>query len=318
MSYPQSRKAMESSISSPKISASDRLSMTLFIAIVIHGIVILGVSFTQSFRRPDHAMRTMDIVLVQTKSEVTPQDAEHIAQHNQEASGSSDTPDTPSTPFSSPLPIPSKGEAATPQETKLSKAKQLRAQQFLHTTNKTNKEVPSDSQTRKERTAPEQQEIEQQSQHTNIAQLSSEIKKAEKKYAERPRIHFIDAVSAKSAVEAKYTNDWVQRVESIGNLNYPENARKDRLTGELLINVLLDNTGKVLKVEIAISSGNKALDDAAKQIITLSSPFPAFPAEMKQAYDQLMITRNWYFKTETGDLTQDLDPAMQRKIERSK
>lgn len=299
---------MESIVSKPNISASDRLSMTLFMAIVIHGIVILGVSFTESFKRPDSFQRTMDIVLVQTRSEVAPKDAEHIAQHNQEASGSSDTPDTPSNPFSSPLPTPSKGEAVAPQETMISESKQTQSQQFIHTTDNANEKVVSNTETHKERVTREQQKIEQQSKQTAMAQLSSEIKNAEKKYAERPRIHFIDAVSAKSAVEAKYTNDWVQRVQSIGNLNYPENARKDRLTGKLVINVLLNNVGKVLKVQVAISSGNQVLDDAAKQIITLSSPFPAFPAEMKQEYDQLMITRTWSFKTETQELVPDLDP----------
>ena len=299
---------MESAISRPNISASDRLSMTLFMAIIIHGIVILGVSFTESFKRPDNVQRTMDIVLVQTKSEVTPKDAEHIAQYNQEASGSSDTPDTPSNPFSSPLPTPSKGEAVAPQETMISESKQTQSQQFIHTTDNANEKVVSNIETHKERVTQEQQKIEQQSKQTAMAQLSSEIEDAEKKYAERPKIKYIDAVSAKSAVEAKYTNDWVQRVQSIGNLNYPENARKDRLTGKLVINVLLNNVGKVLKVQIAISSGNQVLDDAAKQIITLSSPFPAFPAEMKQEYDQLMITRTYSFKTETQELVPDLDP----------
>lgn len=309
---------MESIISSPNISASDRLSMTLFMAVVIHGIVILGVSFTESFQHPDSVQRTMDIILVQTESATTPKDADHIAQYNQEASGSSDTPDTPSNPFSSPLPTPSKGEAVAPQETKISEAKQTQSQQLLHTTDKATEKVVSDIETQKERVTLQQQKIEQQSKQTTIAQLSSEINDAEKKYAERPRIHFIDAVSAKSAVEAKYTNDWVHRVESIGNLNYPEDARKDRLTGKLVINVLLDNVGKVLKVQVAISSGSKILDDAAKQIITLSSPFPEFPAEMKQAYDQLMITRTWSFKTETQALVQDLDPGIKPKAEANK
>ena len=298
---------MESTISSPKISSSDRLSVTLFVAIIMHGILILGVSFSEAFRRPDNTQRTMDIVLVQTKSEVIPTDAKHIAQHNQEASGSSDTPDTPSNPFSSPMPTPSEGKTVAPQETVLSEAKQTHAQQLLHTINQANEKVVSNPETQKERITLEQQKLERHSQQTAIAQLSSEIKDSEKKYAERPRVHFIDAVSAKSAVEAKYTDNWVKRVESIGNLNYPEGARKDRLTGKLVINVLLDNVGKVLKVQVAISSGSKVLDDAAKQIITLSSPFPESPAEMKQAYDQLMITRTWSFKTETQELIPDFD-----------
>jgi protein TonB len=274
----------------------------------MHGILILGVSFSEAFRRPDNTQRTMDIVLVQTKSEVIPTDAKHIAQHNQEASGSSDTPDTPSNPFSSPMPTPSEGEAVAPQETVLSEAKQTQAQQLLHTTSQANEKVVSNPETQKEHITLEQQRLERQSQQIAIAQLSSEIKNAEKKYAERPRLHYIDTLSAKSAIEAKYTDDWIHRVESIGNLNYPEDAKKNRITGMLMLNVKLDNTGKVLEVQVAISSGNMVLDEAAKQIVSISSPFPAFPAEMKQAYDQIVITRTWSFKTKTQELVPDFDP----------
>ena len=293
--YYRYMKTMESSPPNPTISPSDRLGMTLFMAVVVHGIIILGLSFTQTLERPQNFQRTLDVVLVQTKSATAPEDAEHIAQHDQQASGSSDTPDTPSNPFSSPLPTPSSGEAITPQEARASEARLTYSQQFLHTDEATEK-VITEAETQKERPTPEQQDVEQQAQETRIAQLSSEIRIAEKRYAERPRIHFIDAVSAKSAVEAKYTNDWVQRAESIGNLNYPEDVRIDRITGKLVLNVLLDNTGVVLKVQVAISSGSKVLDAAAINIVKISSPFAAFPAEMKQAYDQLMITRTWSFK----------------------
>jgi protein TonB len=302
---------MESSISSPNVSASDRLSMTLFLAVVVHGILILGISFNQGFLQSDSLQRTMDIILVQTKSDTTPEDAKRMAQHNQEASGSQDTPDTPSNPFTSPIPTPNTGEATNPQEARTSKTKQVHAQQILHTSGEAIEKIPSNVETLSEQTALVPEEVEQESRQTSIAQLSSEIEVAEKKYAERPKIHFIDALSAKSAVEAKYTNDWVERVENIGNLNYPEDARRDRITGKLVLNVLLDNDGKVLKIQIAISSGNGVLDEAAKQIIRLSSPFPKFPEEMKQAYDQLMITRTWVFDPKIRVPVEEIEQAVQ-------
>jgi periplasmic protein TonB len=132
-----------------------------------------------------------------------------------------------------------------------------------------------------------------------MARLSSEISERTQLYAERPRIHYVDALSARSAVEAAYIDSWVRKVERVGNLNYPDEARRRRLDGSLILNVLLDREGRVLRVEVAKTSGHQVLDDAARRIVELSSPFAPFPDEMRSRYDQLMITRTWVFQGES-------------------
>jgi protein TonB len=132
-----------------------------------------------------------------------------------------------------------------------------------------------------------------------MARLASELSEERRRYAQRPRVHYIDALSARSAVEASYVDSWVRKVERVGNLNYPDEARRRRLDGTLILNVLINHDGQVLSVQVASSSGEQVLDDAARRIVELSSPFSPFPQEMRQKYDQLMITRTWVFQSDS-------------------
>ncbi len=289
---------MIDTLSTPRIRPSDRLALALFLAAVLHGILILGLSFSEQLRRQHNRQHPLDVVLVHTQAAETPDKAEHIAQFDQEASGSADRPDRPSNPTSSLLPTLSEGRAAVPQQQQPARFKMVNAEQYLHST-RAREQVASRDRTEQQQEAEEVRRKREALLHDmEIARLAAELEVAERRYAERPKIHFIDALSAKSAVEAKYIDDWVQRVEGIGNLNYPAEARRDRISGKLILNVLLDNDGSVLRVQVAVSSGSKVLDDAAVNIVHMSSPFPPFPPEMRKAYDQLMITRTWSFNTD--------------------
>ena len=114
----------------------------------------------------------------------------------------------------------------------------------------------------------------------------------------QPRIHYLDALSAKSAIEAAYIEAWVRKVEQVGNSNYPGAARREGLSGQLLLSVLLDQNGRVISIQLGQSSGHAILDEAARHIVALASPFAPFPPEMRRQYDQLMITRTWAFRGE--------------------
>lgn len=289
---------MAAAITPTQVTSTDRLGMTLFIATILHGVIILGISFSQSRFNNDYMPRPLDIILVQTQSDEAPEDAKNIAQFNQQASGSQDTPDKPSSPVTSKLPTPSAGIAATPQPRQSAEVQLEQAQKKLHSLNAT-EQVVTDEQTQQLRETETPREREQRMRETKIAQLAAELEERQRRYAERPKIHFIDASSAKSAVEARYVNDWVKRVEAIGNLNYPEKAKLEMISGKLILNVLLDHDGTVLKVQTAVSSGSRILDNAAIEIVKISSPFPTFPGEMQSKYDQLMITRTWSFDTLT-------------------
>ncbi len=280
---------------------NERLGLMLFIAAVLHSIVILGITFGKDLNLDRPFNRPIDVILVHTQSEEAPEDAEKIAQLNQQASGSQDEENTPSSPVTSNFPLPSSGIAATPMERQVTRVELVQAQQLLRTQSKSLDHVSSNDRTQEQREAEKPSPRERLNREMEIARLTAELEARQRSYAKRPKIHFIDATSAKSAVEATYINDWVHRVEGIGNLNYPAEAKRDRISGKLILNVLLDNTGKVLKVQVAVSSGSNVLDRAAIEIVKISSPFPPFPTEMRQKYDQLMITRTWSFNTNIGD-----------------
>lgn len=116
-------------------------------------------------------------------------------------------------------------------------------------------------------------------------------------------------VAARSAVlsantvygpEAAYLRAWVQKVERIGNLNFPDEARRKRLSGRLILEVKLDDQGRVVAMRVRQSSGEPVLDAAAQDIVRLASPFAPFPSELRMKYDQLTIVRTWVFDAREG------------------
>jgi len=124
-----------------------------------------------------------------------------------------------------------------------------------------------------------------------IASIEARIAAEEEASARRPRVKRLTSVSARSAVEAGYLNAWRQRVERIGNANYPAG----NLDGKLRMLVVINFDGALLEVRLLESSGQLALDRAALRIVRIAAPFPAFPVDMRRHYDQLEIIRTWQF-----------------------
>jgi protein TonB len=288
---------MSATLPASNVTPRDRLSLTLFLAAAIHGIVILGVGFGIHLSAPQRTPPMLDVVLVQTQSPTPPEQTERIAQADQQASGQAEEPDRPSAPVTAPLPLPTDGmapEQATPSAPEPTPAEQ--------TPVLTQEQAPVAAPVREqqEETPPREAITTDRlvERSLEMARLSAEISERNRRYAERPRVHFIDALSARSAVEASYLESWVRKVERVGNLNYPDEARRQRLDGTLILSVLVNHDGDVVSIEVTNSSGEQVLDDAARRIVQLSGPFSPFPAEMRERYDQLMITRTWVFQSD--------------------
>lgn len=279
----------------PPVTSGDRLGLTMFLATVIHGIAILGISFTVSAVL-NKTPPSLDVVLVQTSSEDEPEKAEHIAQANQQASGRTDEKSKPSSPLSSRVPLESQGLAPMAVQPKVALKSQSLEDKIL-TQAESDLQVLTDELLKKPEKSIVEQEVQAQ-RALEIARLAAELAEEERQFAERPRISYMDTLSAKTAVEAAYVKAWIDKVERMGNLNYPDEARRDKLSGSLILSVLMDTNGDVLKVEVGSSSGHQALDDAATRIVKLAAPFNKFPAEMAESYDQMMITRTWIFESD--------------------
>ena len=127
--------------------------------------------------------------------------------------------------------------------------------------------------------------------------LEAQIAKQQDEYQKRPKRRFIGA-RTKEASDALYLEAWRQKVERIGNLNYPAAARDQKIYGQLRMTVSIRSDGTVEGIKIDKSSGSKILDEAAKNIVNLAAPYAVFSSEMKKSTDILGITRTWTFTQE--------------------
>ncbi|MBD3620435.1 MAG: energy transducer TonB [Chromatiales bacterium] len=284
----------------PQLSSNDRFGISLFLAAIVHGLVILGIAFGVDLMPERYVPPSLDVTLVQTETHEAPDDAKFIAQANQQASGSTDEPNRPTSPVTSLDPRPHDGTA--PMQIQAQSPVQPEEEQVqAMTTRRSDYQVPTEEQTRQEQPVPDRRGRELVDRSLEIARLAAEISEREQRYAERPRRHYLSFSSAKSVIEADYFRAFKEKVERIGNLNYPDEALRRKLEGELILHVTVNRDGKVLGIELGKSSGHQVLDDAARRIVRLSEPFAPFDREMQKAYDELVITRTWRF--EVGGLT---------------
>ena len=127
-----------------------------------------------------------------------------------------------------------------------------------------------------------------------IASLSAQVTESAQNYAQRPRQKFISARTQEYKY-ASYMEAWRTKVERIGNLNYPDEAKRRNLSGSLILDVALNPNGSINNITLRRSSGEQILDNAAIRIVKLAAPYGPFPADIKKEVDILHITRTWQF-----------------------
>jgi protein TonB len=278
----------------PRISASDRLGFTLFLALTLHAIVVLGVGFTRSDRRSEQPLPSLDIILANSRSYDTVENPDFLAQIDQAGGGNADLKARPSAPVSSPTPVDQKGLADRDQA-ELHKQQLAISKLYFLTQKESDDRLNKQQQQRaKDSNSPQQDAAEQR--QTKIARLQAEIRQMTIDYAKRPRTITLTA-STRKAVEASYLASWVQKIEHTGNLNYPQEARLRNLAGRLRMSVRINAAGEVLEMKITSSSGTSVLDEAARQILRMAQPFAPFSDELKKRADQIVIIRTWDFKS---------------------
>ncbi len=294
----------------PNVSPADRLGLTVFFALIAHAIIILGVGF-----EPDDTPRinrnTMEIILVPSRSENAPEEADYLAQASQEGGGESELKERPVTPLAAPFvskraavpAIASPTEPTTPPAAETPPRKELLTRRVEK--NKPRPE-PAKRQEPKNTTRPKLERTPQPqatdtvtaaaliSRSLEIASLNAEINRKLKAYAERPRHKFINA-RTREYKYAAYMEAWRAKVERVGNLNYPDEARRRRLSGGLLLDVSLRPDGSVKEIVLRRSSGHKVLDDAAVRIVKLAAPYAPFPKSIREETDILHLERTWQF-----------------------
>ncbi|PID45590.1 MAG: energy transducer TonB [Proteobacteria bacterium] len=278
------------------------LFATFPVAIFIHGVLLLGTGFMMPEPSPVRKGTLLDITLVNTQSEEAPKEADFIAESNQQGSGTLDEKKRISSASASDAPSLTNGDKTFRSEESAPEVLPKPKPKVLTTKGKTDKVIKKDVQD-EEVKEPKVVRNDVSEKAEEIATLMAEMNREEQKYARRPRIHFVDSISAKSAVEARYIQNWAKKLERIGNINFPEEAIRLSLSGTLILNATLDRAGRVVEMQIDVSSGSRILDKAALRIVKLAAPYEPLPSEIRKKYDRLNITRSIVFHKENGKAT---------------
>ncbi|OGI52001.1 MAG: hypothetical protein A3E57_07765 [Candidatus Muproteobacteria bacterium RIFCSPHIGHO2_12_FULL_60_33] len=279
------------------LSQTDRFGVSMFGSFLVHMVIILGVTFTLPKLRDLPGLPSLEITLVQTASDKRMLDPEFLAQANQEGGGDSDAAEI----AKNPLPVreisPVNRDFPTFQSTPQKRVKSEREMITLLSQDASRKIKEQESR-------PDKKELQLQPPslglmaHAEIqeerARLNAEISRTWQEFQKRPRHKFLNARTQEYKYAA-YMDAWRAKVERIGNLNYPDEAKRRHLTGNLLLDVALNTDGSINEISVRRSSGQKILDDAAVRIVELSAPFAPFPPEIRADLDVLHITRTWKF-----------------------
>lgn len=279
------------------VRPADRLGFTLLIAALIHLAVIIGVSFT--FAKPKQISHTLEITLATFKSEKAPKKADFIAQENQQGSGTLDKKAVPKTTEVAPFQA-NTVKKVTPPPVAKAQVKETRPKAAVSTlapqpkkTVTQREQVKTDAQA--SRPAPT---FDSSQLSSDIASLEAELASEQQLYAKRPRILRLNAASTMRDKGAWYKDEWRKKVVRIGNLNYPEEARRKQIYGSLRLLVSINRDGSLHEVQVLESSRQPLLDEAAKRIVRLAAPFAPFSGDLNDI-DRLEIIRTWRF--ERGD-----------------
>ncbi len=276
----------------PRVTARDRLTFTLFLSIMFNAIVILGITFDFEDLTNSTTAPTLDVILVERENNDVPDEADYLGLHDQSGSGTTQDKARPSNQDNA-LPMPVDGKDA---------ALSMDSATDSRPTPKPDERLTSyQADLKLQRQAEAQPEAAERPSSAQliasgqeIARLEAEIAQSMELYSKRERVHRISA-STKSFRDAAYYDTWQRKIEGIGNMYYPEEAKRRNLSGSLILEVLINHDGSVRDIILLRSSGRKLLDDAAIGIVRRAAPFSPLPAEMREDTDVLSITRTWRF-----------------------
>lgn len=278
------------------IGPGDRLSFTLFLALALHAALILGVTFTYINNKP--STHTMEVTLAQHRSKNKPEKADFLAQFNQVGSGTLEEKQLLTSPTEARFQDTEIQETSQDMPQQASRQPTEQEQTVITTTANSPNKVTVDEKLSEQ--VPTESELESdrslRTRALEIASLEARLDRQRQIYAKRPRIKRLTSLSTTSSADAFYLNSWRRKIETVGNLNYPEEARRNKLYGSLRLMVAILPDGSLKEIEVLESSGHRVLDDAAIRIVRLAAPYAPFPDDLRQSTDVLEIIRTWQFR----------------------
>ncbi len=267
------------------------LAAALAFSLVLHVFVLFGIGYVlPDPRHADYLLKPLEVVLVNSKSKSQPAKADTLAQSNLDGGGN--TPDDRRA--KSPLPTLADDRQFTPEQA-ARRVQQLEQEAVRLLALIKNTHSAAQEHTQKQQPTSEPMSGEDLVQRSlAIVRLEAEISKDFDAYQKLPRRTFIGARTQEYRF-AQYIEDWRIKVERIGNLNYPEAARQQRIFGSLQLTVSIRADGSIENVEVSRPSGQGILDAAAMRIVKLAAPYAPLPPDIRRDTDILSITRTWTF-----------------------
>ena len=272
-------------------TAPDRMGFTLFMAVLLHMVIILGVGFELADRQAPAA--SLEITLAQYQSSNAPDKADYLAQANQIGSGDALQKKLQTTPIESRRTL---DKVARVQPQKRSQVQPKTGGVKTLTTMAQSRPVARSADEIVRDRAPIERKISLLEKSLEIASLEAELAAQAQFSSKGPKIRTVSAASTRYSIDAYYMDGWRRKVEAIGNLNYPEQARRENMFGSLRMLVAVLPDGSIKEIRILKSSGKRLLDDAAIRIVRLSAPFSKFPNDLRAEVDILQIIRTWKFQ----------------------
>jgi protein TonB len=269
-----------------------RISTAVLASMIVHTILVFGITFKAA--NPDlfRTDKPLDVVLVNAKSESKPLKADVLAQSNLDGGGDVEQ----EVHASSPLPADEADSVAASSDLdrrikqQEAKVKQLMA--MAQSKYAVDSSPPAEKPAEPPPTPGPKTDLLASS--LEMARLQARINEQYSAYEKRPRRVYV-GTRAQEYAYARYVEDWRLKIERIGNLNYPEAAKRNHIYGALVLTVTIKSDGSLEDVQVDRSSGSKVLDAAAIKIVQMSAPFAPFTPEMRKSVDILGITRVWNF-----------------------
>ena len=289
----------------PVIGSRDRLITTLFFAVLVHAIVILGISFTAG--KPGGSS-TLEVTLVQTRSVTPPSQADYIAQVNQQGEGNTKKLVRPQSPLSMPSAVNNPG--LPDAEDLVSNAGRGQGandtQGFSNAIADQQAVVTTRADTGRYANARAAPAPQSPSARVLVARLLTQGDDAlmptddpvqlPLATSPAPREAFV-AVNARASRYAEYLDAWRRKVEHIGNLNFPSQIRAEHLSGSLALEVALNADGNIRDLILRQPSRYPLLDQSAIQIVEMAAPFAPFPPSFRKDTDVLRFVYVWRFNS---------------------
>jgi len=275
---------------------SRALHASVIVSLVLHaGLLSVHFTFPEALRWKS-PNTSLDVILVNAKTKDAPVKADALAQANLDRGGNTDEAVRAKTP----LPVTQPDDAGKTLAKAQRRVQELEERQRkLMTQAKQKPAAKVQEAPRKPKPKPEEKPATRPS-GRDLADLSlaalklqAQLDRRVEAYQKRPRKKFIGARATEYRF-AQYEEDWRMKVERIGTLNYPPEAR-GKIYGNLRLTVTIRPDGSVQSVELDRSSGLKVLDQAAYKIVRMAEPFAPFPANIRRDTDLLVITRTWFF-----------------------